>query len=131
MKEAMVRVHNFYYKTLHWCACGNPEDVMQFMGKVLEVIRWNFEEGRGRPYEEFKAKIEPLLGKIGSPLCLTYFYVLDRAGLTEHGGGLVNGGWLTCEGIDLLADLKLIGDAEWDNNEIYDLASSSASPARA
>lgn len=114
MSPAREAIRTFYYESLKWCGCGDPEGVMRFMRDVLDAIRWNFEEGRGKPYEEWQAKIRPLLGEIGSPVCQTYFYVLDAAGLTEHGGGLVNGGWLTDEGHELLTALKEAADTEWD-----------------
>lgn len=122
-KQAAINIYKFYYRHLNWCGCGNPEEVMILLRGVLAVLRWNFAD---RPkeipheihYEEFKDKIRSLLGEIGSPLCLSYFYMLDAAGITEHGGGLVNGGWLTrlCE--QVLNDLETLGDIEWDVEEI-------------
>ena len=117
VKESALAVNRFYYNDLQWCSCGDPLATMNLLRDVLDAIRWNFEEGREEKYEVFTGKIESLLGKIGSPLCLTYFYVLDAADLTEHGGGLVNGGWLTDKGRYILGHLKHVGDFDWNHDE--------------
>jgi len=114
LDEAQSYIQEFYQKELKWCTCGDPDGVMRLMRDVLAAIRWNYNEGRDLPYEKWKEKVRPLLGEIGSPLCMTYFYVLDIAGLVDHGGGLVNGGWLSPEGMELLGALELAADTEWD-----------------
>jgi hypothetical protein len=116
-QDSIAYVQSFYRQTLKWCDCGDPEGVMRLMRDVLDAIRWNFDENEGRklPYEHWQAKIRPLLGEIGSPLCMSYFYVLGAAGLVEHGGGLVNGGWLSDEGDELLEHLKKVADTEWSD----------------
>ncbi len=111
-------IKTFYQERLKWCNCGDPEGVMKLMRDVLALIEWNFGEGRGVPYEQWQAKIRPLLGEIGSPLCMTYFYMLDAAGLVEHGGGLVNGGWLDGDGQDLLEALNAVSEKEWSEGWI-------------
>ena len=127
--QAILYVNKFYDETLKWCHCGDPEDVMRLMRDVLAANEWNFsEEGRKADYSVWQSKVRELLGEIGSPLCLSYFYMLDVAGLTEHGGGLVNGGWLTDEGKELLEALRIVGDEEWSDNEVFADAQAKGGP---
>lgn len=86
-------VQHFYYETLKWCGCGEPHFALQFMRDVLAVMNMDFTNSRFR-------RVGELLPD-NSPLSLSYLYMLDALGLTEHGGSIF-GCWLTPKGKDAL-----------------------------
>ena len=105
-------VQNFYYKTLKWCGCGNPENALAFMRDVMEVMRKRSEENMAESpfvshgdsnWMKRTRELDAMLGD--GALGLSYLYVLDAHGLTEHGGS-IGGSWLTHEGERVLALLK-------------------------
>lgn len=105
-------VQRFYYDTLKWCGCGNPEDALTFMRDVLEIMHLRSEENMTEaifdrqgdaPWTKRTQELDALLG--GGALGLSYLYVLDSFGLTEHGGS-IGGSWLTPEGERILTLLK-------------------------
>lgn len=104
-------VQEFYYETLEWCGCGNPDEALAFMRDVLQVIHDRSKDNslpseRRIPYAQSKwakhtAKLNAMLpGALG----LSYLYMLSALGLTEHGGS-VGGSWLTIEGDRVLSIL--------------------------
>lgn len=94
-------IHQFYFDTLKFCGCGNPEDVLDFLRQTLSAIR-DRSSSRDR---------ENTLLPLDSPLALTYRYWLDAQGWTEHGGS-VYGAWLTKEGKEVLVMLEAADDLE-------------------
>lgn len=104
-------VQRFYYETLKWCACGNPDEALGFMRDVLATMKARSDENIGpfdEPYAESAwakrtAELDAALGD--GMLGLSYLYMLDSHGLTEHGGS-VGGSWLTGEGERVLALLQ-------------------------
>lgn len=98
-----------------------PQETMTLMRDVLEVLRWNMDDEQGidhkTSFSEFRKRLESLIcfeSKKG--LAYSYFYMLDAAELIEHGGSVP--GWLSDSGQSLLADLKLIGEEDWDSEEV-------------
>jgi len=88
-------IHDFYYRKLNFCGCGNPDTQMQFLRDVLRAINRRSE---GNTWKEDTKKIEALLpGALGQ----FYLYWLDSMGITEHGGS-IGGDWLTEKGKELL-----------------------------
>lgn len=123
--ESCRYVQDFYYNKLHWCGCGMPEEVMALMRRVLEAMdakwtAWRAESGWTDKCEEryraFQSRLREL-GLADPAVEYTYLYILDAAGLTEHGGG-VGGCWLTPEGETLLSHLKAVAEIEWDDYEL-------------
>lgn len=120
-------VQAFYYDTLNWCGCGNPEEALGLMRDVLRLFKErsdanrlptpahffvpdvaSFLNDRAEGWRLVTQKIDDLLGD--GPLGLSYLYMLDALGLTEH-GGYVGGCWLTAEGERVLALLDADLDA--------------------
>ena len=108
------QVQRFYFEELKWCGCGNPEEALGFMRDVLGIMKARSDENKlGEPYngsahERRTKELDALLGD--GPLGLSYRYMLDALGLTEHGGS-VYGSWLTDKGKDILA---LLSDRDLD-----------------
>jgi hypothetical protein len=82
------------------------------MRDVLEIIKSrsdeNAAEDSGIAHEDsaYMRRTRELSAVLGDgTLGLSYFYVLDSHGLTEHGSS-VGGSWLTHEGVRILALLK-------------------------
>lgn len=103
-------LRKFYFEELKWCGCGDPEGALVFMGKVLGLIKTRSVENTvyDLPYDltkwaMLKELTEDGLGvEISVQLALSYIYMLNAVGLTEHGGS-VTGGWLTDKGLEVLA----------------------------
>lgn len=85
---------------LDFCCCGRPEDSLLFMRDVLAHI-----DGRNRKtWDEWNADGAKLFATDGA-MYFT-FYVLDKKGLTEHGGSVP--GWLTPKGREIMEDITEI-----------------------
>ena len=106
-------VQRFYYETLKWCGCGNPDEALGFMRDLMALMKARSDENTGgfdEPYAESAwakrtAEIDAMLGD--GMLGLSYLYMLDSHDLTEHGGS-VGGSWLTQEGERVLAMLQSV-----------------------
>lgn len=81
-----------------FCGCGNPEEALQFMAKVLRMLHTITGEGY-----EARLQAEKDIFAITGASTFTY-YVLSELGLTEHGGSLP--GWLTQKGIEFMEDVE-------------------------
>jgi len=108
-------VQRFWYEKLRWCGCGNPEDALAFMRDIMQVMKDGSDGNRselGVPYEQsaWAKRAKQLEEMLPGPLGLSYLYMLDHLGLTEHGGS-VGGSWLSEEGEKALELLKA-GDLE-------------------
>ena len=101
-------VHDFYFDTLKWCGCGNPADALVFMRDVLALLKLRSEDSRAEKHnwEQHTKTLWSLLAQETHPMLgLTYMYLLDSLGLTEHGGNVM-GCWLDEKGEELLALLQ-------------------------
>jgi hypothetical protein len=105
-------IQRFYYDDLKWCGCGNPDEALGFMRDVLEVMNLrsneNGAESHSVAHEEsaWMRRTRELYAMLGDGMLgLSYLYVLDAHGLTEHGGS-IGGSWLTHKGERVLALLK-------------------------
>ena len=93
-----------WFDTLGFCGCGQPDlvrDAMRWTLRCIDVWHntpWNsWVDGFSAAYARFHALAAP------TPEAALYlmFYVLDRAGLTEHGGSVP--GWLEPSGEAFMA----------------------------
>ena len=118
-------LYKFYFEELKWCGCGNPEEAVLFMGKVLDILRSRSDESAMEnslvPYERspWKRRSDELQAALAGDdmLRLSYMYLLDAHDLTEHGGNVM-GAWLTPKGAELLAAIKAHGEEGW--TEMHD-----------
>ena len=90
------------FNDLGFCGCGNPEIVLEFVHKALQLIKKrrdsNFnEETNAELDKHFRSAEDDLFHQIA-------WYFLDRGRLIEHGGN-VCGSWLTDKGKEFLAYL--------------------------
>lgn len=116
-------VQAFYYETLKWCGCGNPEDALGLMRNILRLLKArsdaNSADDPYTPYPKsgwakYTAELDAVLGD--GPLGLSYLYMLDALELTEHGGS-VGGCWLTSEGERVLSLLETDLDAAMSEDD--------------
>lgn len=97
-------VHDYYYDTLKWCGCGNPDEALGFLRDVLKLLKVRSHESREGldTWAQRTAELNKLLAAEDHYLLgLSYMYLLDSLGLTEHGGN-VCGCWLDEKGYELL-----------------------------
>jgi hypothetical protein len=118
--RAAMEVNKFFYGKMQWCGCGEPNGAMELLGEVLEVLAWKFDlktEIWESFYARYSDKLEQLVRyKTDYRLACTYFYILESAELTEHGGSVP--GWLTDEGEELLKNIHLSKGIDWDSDEV-------------
>jgi hypothetical protein len=106
----------FYYETLNWCGCGAPDEAMTFMRDVLAAMNKRSEENiastglDNRENSPWAVNSKALKALVDSEtmLGLSYLYMLDGYGLTEH-GGYIGGSWLTDKGKHIL---KIMQDSD-------------------
>lgn len=101
-------VQQFYYGALNWCGCGNPDEALGFMRDVLAIMKARSDENCSGSYKgsAYEARTLELDAKLGDGMLgLSYLYMIDSYGLTEHGGS-IGGSWLTGEGERVLAMLQ-------------------------
>ncbi len=90
----------------NFCGCGSPEDALEFLRQSLAHVKMRSDEAI-----TFEAITQDELSVFGSQGCAYFmYYVLDKAGLTDHGGCVP--GWITKEGEELLEDLEELKAAE-------------------
>jgi hypothetical protein len=99
----------FYFEYLGWCACGNPEEALIFMQEVLALLNARHIDGGWKAIH--KALLEKLGSELQPGLYWSYLYMLDAAGLIEHGFN-ISGSWLTEQGQTVLAMLEAHDDFE-------------------
>lgn len=107
-------LHDFYFDELEWCGCGDPEGVLQFMAKVLDLAKCRFEAARNEPpfhtggdYDRLSDEFFQLVGE-DTPfreMGLSYLYVLGAHELTEHGSN-IRGSWITEKGERVLEAIQ-------------------------
>lgn len=87
------QVEEIVYTKLGFCGCGNPDKALLQVVNGLKAI--------GAEYADYKDKekaYEDVFGEKAYWLCL---YILNHAGLTEHGTA-VSSGWLSPTGKEFL-----------------------------
>jgi hypothetical protein len=97
--------------SLMFCGCGDPDSAWETVREYLECYeKWGIACHDGTCID-IAASYQPKL-ETGADWIVAY--VLDHAGLTEHGSN-VRGAWLTEGGDEALAFLKAWGD-DWERN---------------
>lgn len=103
-----------WFEKLKFCGCGIPDETRDALIKSTRALRecWAVirsqegkegEQARSDAWKKLRADIDTTWNDPDLRLYLTW-YILDIAGLTEHGGSVP--GWLTPEG-ERFADEKL------------------------
>ena len=99
--EEFIQVHE-----LGFCGCGDPEENLAYVRRVLRHIADRRVVGDGtfdeihKSWVDWDAEGDAIMG----PAKLFTQYVLAQKDLTEHGGS-VGGAWLSNKGYELLEDL--------------------------
>lgn len=102
----ILALEDFYFRTLKFCGCGNPEDELLLMEKVLGIIDVRSEENRGsgKTWDARTAELKAVFSG-NEDFMRHYLYWLDALGLTEHGGSIY-GSWLDSDGYVALELLR-------------------------
>lgn len=93
------------------CQCGMPEKSLKFIHKVLGQL--SIIDDARRSDRKWSEIYKPLYEKLGSffynndGLMFTFFYMLDKYGLIEHGSNVAVG-WLNERGLELLEELNKV-----------------------
>lgn len=88
-----------------FCGCGRPFQALMYIRSVLtriDALRSHKNEPWGEFYANWKADNLPVFSNEGAEFFA--YYIMDKAGLTEHGGSVP--GWLSESGVKLLSDLN-------------------------
>lgn len=121
-----VKLKDFYYNKLDFCGCGRPDCTLEFIKKLLNIIKqktdrrsepnYNCDESwdkhQNNLIETFEFKAEKELSDIQDGIVQFVMYYLDRIGVLEHGGG-IGGAWLSDYGKELLEILNYFDDLEY------------------
>jgi len=105
-------------KLLGHCGCGRPQDSLLFLKKLLNHMNITIRREDYGSYEEYSKASDENMAILDSyfynddGLKYTIFYMLDKYGITEHGGSVP--GWLESKGDILLEELNKI---DFDNIE--------------
>lgn len=102
--------YNLYYTKLGMCGCGNPEDVKNYIYKVLKVQKdWK----NGTITFDQRVRIHKKIIKETDPDIILQFtlHVLDNSEFLEHGGS-IGGAWFTENGDRLLELLEKFKDVD-------------------
>lgn len=104
-------VDDFWFNTLGWCGCGNPNVVLTQLRDTLQLLH-DRSESRHEGKNFWNAGTDKLyvhleLNTDKAWLGYIVLYILDKHGLTEH-GSTIAGSWLTPEGLVLLEKLKAV-----------------------
>ena len=97
----MITLDYIQTKVLGFCNCGEPEENIAFLGKILKDID-TLSTVKWEDYEEWNKKSLELFGNEQSRYFIWYY--LHKEGFTEHGGSVP--GWLTDKGKELLKDIE-------------------------
>ena len=99
---------------LGWCGCGQPRNINEVMLTYLSGLR---ERGRVLASECRGLLVIELLGTVSNAprfpfgmdedLALTYAYIADDLGWTDHGGNIQDA-WLTDDGEIALTNLETL-----------------------
>lgn len=113
-----IYVHNhpvarLWYDDWKFCGCGNPDDVLDYLERVLAAYGV---PDANKSEAEWIAARHALDATIASDSTLRLFvaYWIAAQGLTEHGGN-VDGAWLSDHGRIVLGLLRNRGE-EWGND---------------
>ena len=92
---------------LQQCGCGNPEDNIRLVAKVLRHVHdrkmYVWDDNHKMTHEDWMEQGR----KIGSDDVLKFiYYTIDEIELTEHGGSVP--GWLTPLGIEFMEDVEAL-----------------------
>lgn len=101
-------IQRFYCEDLKWCFCGNQAGALEFMRDCLRALHDYSNasrKGDNVAAERARERVQLLLPS-DSMLALSYRYMIDALGLTEHGGSVYRL-WLTDRGKDVL---RLLSD---------------------
>lgn len=100
---------------LGFCACGNPDDNVQFvyntLAHVLKLKERVWDDTNEYDYDEWTKEGLELFGN--SQVEYFMYYWLDKEDFTEHGGSVP--GWLDEKGYQLMEIIELI---DFENEEI-------------
>lgn len=91
---------------LGFCGCGNPDDAYALVRDLLSLA----------PFYEHRAEVRERIGG-GTGTEMLVLYLLDGAGLTEHGTG-IGGSWLTAKGSHYLALMQRYEWEDIDDDEV-------------
>lgn len=101
----LEELRSFVFNELHFCGCGEPEKAMQYLVNILQALKTRGEDWN----DENNKKVNELLPEYGcEPKAAITLYLLDGAGLIEHGSS-IGGSWLTSEGHAFLEDMQRVG----------------------
>lgn len=95
-----------WYEDWKFCGCGCPEHVLQHIRTALTAMKLRWED-KSIDYQKEMAAI----GHPNNPLYYMTCYLMDVAGLTEHGGAVP--GWPTKKGLELLKFLDETDEDDW------------------
>lgn len=97
------------------CGCGRPQDSLTFIKKILNHLstRMDIDRDNYGSYEEYSEDLDKWWNiresyfYNDSGLEYTFYYMLDKYDLINHGGA-VSSGWLNAKGKLLLEELNKI-----------------------
>lgn len=89
---------------LGFCGCGDPDENLKYIRDGLAHIDAERTEPFKDWYEKWTAEGLKIFGNENSRQF--FFYWADSEELTEHGGSVSSGGWLSAKGKQLLDDLN-------------------------
>lgn len=95
---------NEIQRSIGHCECGRPEDSLEFIKKVLKHINENEDTSNDIDRVDKQKKLESYF-YYDSGLMYTFFYMLDKYKLIEHGGSLP-ACWLETKGKELLENIE-------------------------
>lgn len=94
---------------LERCGCGRPEDVLEFVCKVLQLLEKRYERPPGPDaYEACLNGLKEIGLDLYTPIGEFTLHTLDHLGFLEHGSG-IGGSWLTSKGEQLAAAYLKLG----------------------
>lgn len=98
--DDLQHLYQLLYRDLHFCGCGNPEDSYDLVGTILGLLAERKEQDDQDPelhsglnsprmirWEAFREAVRGYIGGNDGTFYLV-MYLLDHAGLTEHGGSV-------------------------------------------
>jgi len=94
-------LHHLFMDEIDICGCGNPEDSVELVRKILNLAPLHTD----RHWE----KAQELIGSSGAFHII--LSVLTNADLMEHGGG-IGGSWLTGKGEAARDALNLLAESD-------------------
>jgi hypothetical protein len=95
----LTHLYRLLYGDIGFCGCGDPGSAYDTIGMILALIDLKWKDPEKTDHAHWKAcseLIQQQAGTSGGAFNLV-MYILDRAGLLEHGSS-VRGAWLTKRG---------------------------------